>query len=156
MERNEGRRRPFFVLLGRIPSSRGRRLAVLGALAVALAAAIAIASHRGTSAKPTVAELAAHNYRTLSRHQSRLLVRFARREYACLASRGLELSAPVVSRTRITMNAPGKAARALGSLLLACDPSVGAPPAGASLQARDGEVLVYLPKRCLIDPTELS
>ena len=37
-----------------------------------------------------------------------------------------------------------------------CEPEVGPPPPGASLQARDDQILVYLPKRCLLDPNELT
>ena len=145
-----------FILFARVGFSRRKRLALLVALALGLAAAIAFESSRTDDARPTLAELAAHNYRTLSRHDSRLLVRFAEREYRCLASKGSNVSAPVVSRTRITMRAPGKLARSLARLQLACDPQVGPPPVKAALQARDGQVLVYLPKRCLIDPSELS
>jgi len=47
-------------------------------------------------------------------------------------------------------------ARSLARLQLAYDPQVGPPPVKATLQARDGQVLVFLPKRCLIDPTELQ
>jgi hypothetical protein len=137
--------------------SRRRRLALLATLALGLGAAIAFESFQADGGgRQTLAELAANNYRTLSRHESRLLVRFAAREYRCLVSKGLHVSAPVVSRTRITMRAPGRSARSLARLELACDPQVGPPPARATLQARDGQVLVYLPKRCLIDPTELS
>jgi hypothetical protein len=143
-------------LFGKVPFSRRRRLALLVTLALGLAAALAFDSFRADNTRPTLAELTAHNYRTLSRHDSRLLVRFAEREYRCLVSRGLNVSVPVVSRTRIAMRAPGKSARSLARLQLACDPQVGPPPAKATLQARDGQVLVYLPKRCLIDPTELQ
>jgi len=54
------------------------------------------------------------------------------------------------------MRAPNQSARDLAQLQLACDPEVGPPPSKASLQARQGQVLVYLPKRCLINPTELQ
>jgi hypothetical protein len=141
--------------MAKVLFSRRKRLALLATPAVGLAAAIAVESLRTDDTRPTLVELAAHNYRTLSRHDTRLLVRFAEHEYRCLASKGSNVSAPVASRTRITMRASGKSARSLARLQLACDREVGPPPAKATLQARDGEVLVYLPKRCLLDPTEL-
>src|SRR5207244_7356498 len=127
-------------------------------LAAALAVAFAIESFRGndTGSSASVAQLAAHNYRILSRHDSRAVVRFADREYRCLASKGVNVSAPVTSRTRIAMLAPRESAASLARRQLQCDPRVGAPPARAALQARQGEVLVFLPKRCLMDPTASS
>jgi hypothetical protein len=128
------------------------------AVLVAEPAAAFLAAHRseGTEgARPTLAQLAAKNYRTLSVAESRRLLRYARREYACLASHGAPVSPPVASRPRITMRAPNRSAGALVSFMTACDPAVGPPPPGASLQARPGQVLVYLPKRCLLDPTAL-
>jgi hypothetical protein len=123
----------LFVLFTKVVLSRRTWLALLVALALGLTAAIGFGSFRADDAGPRLAELAAHNYRTLSRRESRLLVRFAEREYKCLVSEGSNVSAPVVSRTRITMRAPGKSARSLARLQLACDPQVGPPPAKAAL-----------------------
>jgi hypothetical protein len=41
------------------------------------------------------------------------------------------------------------------NLQIQCDPEVGPPPAKATLQARMEQILVYLPKWCLLHPTEL-
>jgi hypothetical protein len=127
----------LFVLFTKVGFIRRTWLALLVTLALGLAAAIAFESFRADDARPTLAELPAPNYRTVVRHESRLLVRFAEREYKCLVSKGSNVSAPVVSRTRITMRAPGKSARSLARLQLACDPQVGPPPK-AALQAREG------------------
>jgi hypothetical protein len=136
---------------------RRRALVLLGVLVLAAAITAGVqVLWSNDSRSPTLAQLAAHNYRTLSPRESRLLVRFARREYACLASKGTHITQPAVSRTRITMRARGAAARELARLELACDSEVGPPPQGATLQARAEQVLVYLPKGCLIDPTEVS
>jgi hypothetical protein len=108
------------------------------------------------AARPSLAELAAKNYRTLSATESRRLMRYAETEYRCLVAHGTRVAAPVASRTRITMTARGLSAKELLPYMTACDPSVGAPPPRASLQARNGQVLVYLPKRCLLDPTAIT
>jgi hypothetical protein len=102
-----------------------------------------------------LAQLAAKNYRTLTPRESRALVRYAQSEYRCLVAHGVDASRPVASRTRITMRAPHRSAHDLAQLELACDSEVGPPPQTATLQARPGLVLVYLPKRCLMNPTEL-
>jgi hypothetical protein len=106
--------------------------------------------------QPSLAQLAAKNDRTLSVAESRRLLRYAETEYRCIVAHDGQITAPVASRTRITMTAPGRSADELVRVMTACDPEVGAPPPGASLQARPGQVLVYVPKRCLLDPTGVS
>lgn len=134
-----------------------RRLEVVAALAAALAVALVVVFRHdsGAAKQPTLAQLAATNYRTLTRHQSRALLQYAKSEYDCLSARGLAISAPVASRTRITMSAPGKTARDLVNVMTGCDSQVGPPPGKSTLQARQNEVLVFLPKRCLMNPHEL-
>jgi hypothetical protein len=134
-----------------------RRLVVLAVAAAAPAAvlgAVLVLRHGERPHRPTLAELAATNYRTLSRAESRRLVAYADSEYRCLVSRGVRLAAPVASRTRITMRAPGWSARQLADATLPCDSEVGPPPPRASLQARPHELVLYLPKRCLLNPAE--
>jgi hypothetical protein len=137
-----------------------RRTAVVGALTVALVVALVVAwQHSGSGRAekgPTLAQLAAANYRTLTRDESQVLLRFARDEHACLSARGFAISAPVATPTRITMSSPGEAARSLARATLGCEPQVGPPPQKSSLQARPNEIVVYLPKRCLMNPHELS
>ena len=130
-------------------------------LAVLVAAPVgAYVAARWTSdsdgTQPSLAQLAAKNYRTLSAAESRRLVRYAEREYRCIVAQDAAIGVPVASRTRITMAAPHRSADELVRLMTVCDPEVGAPPPGASLQARAGQVLVYLPKRCLLDPSEVA
>ena len=107
-------------------------------------------------AHPSLAQLAAKNYRTLSVAESRRLLRYAETEYRCIVAHGGEVAAPVASRTRIRMTARSRSADELVRLMTACDPEVGPPPPGASLQARPGQVLVYVPKRCLLAPTAIT
>jgi hypothetical protein len=128
---------------------------VVTVVAAAIAIVVAWRHEGGTQKQPTLAQLTATNYRTLSRHESQVLLRYARSEYNCLSARGVAVSAPAASRTRITMKAPHRAAGDLVRPMMACDPNVGPPPKGSSLQARPHEIVVYLPKRCLMNPHEL-
>jgi hypothetical protein len=135
---------------------RHRKAFLLAAVLVAAPTAAFVAARLTSDSgkrQPSLSELAAKNYRTLSVAESRRLLRYAEREYRCLVAHGETIAAPVASRTRITMTARGRSADELIRSMTACDPEVGAPPPRASLQARRGQVLVYVPKRCLLDPT---
>ena len=139
---------------------RIRRVALYASMPVALLAAAvalrAVTRDDAPSARATYAELVAKNYRVLTAAQSRTLVRYATRLHACLVRRGgSDVGEPVASPTRIAMSAHGSA-RAVLRLLMRCDPAVGPPPTEASLQARPNVILLYLPKRCLLDPAELE
>jgi hypothetical protein len=135
-----------------------RRWYSIAALVAVLAIAVAIVWGRsgGSGRAPTPAQLADTNYRTLTRQESARLLRFARNEHACLSARRVPVSAPVASPTRITMTARGQGASALASATIACGPQVGPPPQKSSLQARPNAILLYLPKRCLMNPHDLS
>ena len=135
------------------------RVALLGALPVALAlGVVALRDGDGTgTSRETYAQLVAKNYRVLTHAQSRTLVAYAHRVHSCLAARGGNgVTRPVATATRITMRAPGRSARELLRLLVGCNASVGPPPPKASLQARPGEIVLYLPKQCLLDPDEVA
>lgn len=126
---------------------------MLVALAAALAVALAVVWTRGgNESRSTLAQLAAKNYRILTPKETRTFLRYAQRERACLARHGVPLSEPIVSRTRILMRAGRRTAKELAQVGLSCDSDVGPPPLKGTLQARRGQVLVYVPKRCLIDP----
>jgi len=135
-----------------------RTFAVGLAVGIALVVAILVARSAGgrESTPPTLAERVAKNYRVLSKSESRTLVRYAQRVHSCVVAHGADVAAPVASSTRITMSAPNQTAMGLLRFLERCDPEVGPPPPKASLQARRGQVLVYLPKQCLLDPTEID
>jgi hypothetical protein len=132
-------------------------VAVLGVVIVASAAAFIVVATADKAAqrRPTLAELASKNYRELSPSQSHRLVLYAQAEYRCLVKNGANITKPIPSPTRITMRVPDKTAREIVDLLTQCDPEVGPPPAKATLQARMEQILVYLPKWCLLHPTEL-
>jgi hypothetical protein len=132
-------------------------VAVLGVVIVASAAAFIVVATADKAAqpRPTLAELASKNYRELSPSQSHRLVLYAQAEYRCLVKNGANVTKPIPSPTRITMRVPDKTAREIVDLQMQCDPEVGPPPAKATLQARMEQILIYLPKWCLLHPTEL-
>jgi hypothetical protein len=132
---------------------------VLLPAALAVGAFVAVQTLRpddDLTVRPSLSGLAAKNYRVLTAAQSRTLLRYAEAVHRCLVAHGSKVAGPVASSTRITMRAPNQSATALVHSMLACDATVGAPPADASLQARPGVVLLFLPKQCLLDPTELD
>jgi hypothetical protein len=132
-------------------------LLVAGLLAsAALAAVYALRSAPARMEAPSLEALAAKNYRTLTKSESHTLVRYAAAVHRCVAAEATGIASPVASATRIVMKAPNRSAHELMELLTTCDGTVGPPPAKASLQARDGLILVYVPKQCLLDPTELG
>jgi hypothetical protein len=134
------------------------RLAVLLAAATVLSVVLAVGWLRqddSRAERPTLSQLAAKNYRILSRTETLTLIRYAESEYQCLVSHGAHVSRPVASRTRILIRAPNQSAHVLARLELGCDPDVGPPPGKSDLQARQGQVLIYVPKQCLINPAEL-
>jgi hypothetical protein len=125
--------------------------------ATAVLALIFFSTRRESSAGPTYAELVAANYRVLSPAESRRLLRFAKSFHACVNRRGISLGPPEPLNTRIEMAIQPAADReALGRVTVSCGESLGRPPPGASLQAvsRDqpDDVVLYLPKQCLLDP----
>jgi hypothetical protein len=136
-----------------------RRFALYGAVPLALVLGVVAlrAGDDGTPSRGTYDQLVAKNYRVLTRAQSRTLVEYAGRVHGCLAVHGGSgVARPVPSATRITMRAPGRSARELVSLMTSCDATVGPPPANSSLQARPGEIVLYLPKQCLLDPAQVA
>jgi hypothetical protein len=137
-----------------------RLLLVLGAAAVVVATALVLVSHRGSPApKPAAsgdsyARLVAANYRVLTPAQTTRLLRFANALRACLAGRGIELAKPVAANTRLRLAIPaGVDRQRLLTAAIACGDRLGGPPTGASLQLRPHvqSLLLYLPKRCLLD-----
>lgn len=132
-------------------------LLVAGLLvSAALAAVYARRSGPDGTEAPSLEVLAAKNYRTLTKSESQTLVRYAAAVHRCVAAEASGIAPPVASATRIVMKAPNRSAHELMELLTTCAGTVGPPPAKASLQARDGLILVYVPKQCLLDPTELG
>jgi hypothetical protein len=143
---------------------RAKLLVLAGAIVVALATVVAVVVLRGgdepgtratqtrqPTRERTYAELAAANYRVLSEKQSTKLLRFAQAFHACMV-RHVELGEPRVLPTKIVMAVPeGVATAKLVQLGIACGTKLGDPPPDASLQTRKHEVVLYLPKYCILD-----
>jgi hypothetical protein len=112
-----------------------------------------------TTAK-TYQQLAAANYRTLTRKQSARLFRFATAFRSCMAGRGIELTAPVAEVTKIVLRVATKPIpQTIPEATVACGDRLGGPPPGSALQTprwQSGVLVLYLPKRCLLDPDVTS
>jgi hypothetical protein len=144
-----------------------RRTTFATALAVALAAAGTAAglllsgghAQKGTRpavalqprGKATYAELVAANYKILKPRQTRRLLEYADAAYACL-SKELDLGTPKISAKKIVMALPnGSTPAAVVKVSLRCAAKIGDPPPDASFQVRSHAVLLYVPKRCILD-----
>jgi hypothetical protein len=108
-----------------------------------------------TTAK-TYQQLAAANYRTLTRKQSARLFRFATAFRSCMAGRGIELTAPAAEVTKIVVRVATKPIpQTIQEATVGCGARLGGPPPGSALQTpswQSGVLVLYLPKRCLLDP----
>jgi hypothetical protein len=129
-----------------------RAALVVGVLAIAVAVAVDLVGRvgRGDARKTALRAAAAGNYRVLTPAQSRLLMSYSQTVYECVKTAGFPIGTPEPARTRIVMRLKGDA-HANVQALMACDREVGPPPPRASLQARDGMIVLYLPRRCLLD-----
>ena len=99
-------------------------------------------------AKPTLAS----NQIRLSHAESLRLVGWAVSLRACLARRGVVLAAPVAHEKEIDLaivRSPGRSA--MMRTVIACGDALGEPPRRSSLQLHDGKLILYLPRRCLLD-----
>ena len=94
----------------------------------------------------------------LSHAESVRLVGWAARFRACMARRGVVLARPVVHEKEIDLavaRAPAGRA-ALARSVFACGDALGEPPRRSSLQLRPGRLVLYLPRRCLLDKKVVS
>jgi hypothetical protein len=109
----------------------------------------------GGSNTTTSQASSAGNERVLSAKDSARLVAWLRRFQSCLREHGVESEAIVVTRRELSLRV--RTQLSMGSLVsrsLPCGDALGDPPADSSLQVRPGDnrVVLYLPKRCLLDP----
>jgi hypothetical protein len=118
-------------------------------MAAAAMALLVLAGCGGTSRHTATTS----NEKVLTRAQSQRLVEWAGSLRACLRARRFSLGEPAVARTHIDLAVPdGTAFKALVRAGIACGDSLGGPPAASSLQTFADRVVLYLPKRCLLDP----
>jgi hypothetical protein len=124
-----------------------------GRIAAVVCTALVAAGCAGTHARERAAPAAGSNEKQLTHAQSVRLVEWARTFRACMTERGATLGEVTPSRTRIDMRL---AASVEGGDVLpgltACAERQGGPPQDTSLQYRPGRFVLYLPKRCLLDP----
>jgi len=119
---------------------------------VVAVAALVLATGCGSSVS-RVAAPPQSNEKVLTRAQSEHLVRWAAAFRACLAQRGYALGDVELARTRIELAVPrGAAFQSLVRAGIACGDSLGGPPPASSLQTFARRIVLYLPKRCLLDP----
>jgi hypothetical protein len=122
------------------------------------AAVIASRGGSGTAARPTpsstpkAAATPVSNQIRLSHAESVRLVDWAARFRACMGRRGVVLGPPVPHETEIDLAIRrGPTEHALLRLVPACGDALGGPPRKSSLQVRARRLVLFLPKRCLLD-----
>ena len=126
------------------------RVVIAGLALAALAAGCAGA--RTNEAAPATA---IDNQRVLTHKESLRLISWAKTFRRCVVESGTELGKVVPSRTQISMELPlngGSRDPDVAQAAVTCGDKQGGPPSDTSLQYRDGEFVLYLPKQCLLDP----
>jgi hypothetical protein len=140
--------------------TRRRALLFVAAAPIGVGAAAALIATRDDSGPaPRAASTTAAASATLAGNQIRLshaeslrLVDWATRLRACVARRGVVLAAPVAHAKEIDLAIRrGPAGAALERSVIACGDALGGPPRHSSLQLRRGRLVLYLPRRCLLD-----
>ena len=92
------------------------------------------------------------NQRRLTRAQSLRLVSWAKSFRTCMVAADVGLGPLVTDETQIAMKLPASVEVAdLLQRMETCAEGQGGPPHRASLQYQPGEVVLYLPKQCLLD-----
>jgi hypothetical protein len=115
-------------------------------------AALAVATGCGNSVS-RVAAPPQSNEKVLTHAQSERLVRWAGEFRSCLRERGYSIGGVELARTRIQLAVPsGTPFQPLLHDGIACGDSLGGPPPASSLQTFASRIVLYLPKRCLLDP----
>jgi hypothetical protein len=119
-------------------------------LAVAIIAVACGQSPRGDGVRSDEAQ---SNYRILGARETARLMTYARSVWRCAVAHGLRLEAPRPTRTRIDLQPVGRwSPDAVVETLAECEPETGPPPPKSSLVAEKTRLVVYIPKRCLLDP----
>jgi hypothetical protein len=145
--------------------TRRTALFFAAAAAIGVGAATALIATRDVSRPaPRLASTTAATNATLAGNQIRLshaeslrLVDWAAGFRACMGRRGVVLGRPVPHPTEIDLVIRrGPAGAALERSVVACGDGLGGPPRRSSLQLRRGKLVLYLPKRCLLDKKVVS
>ncbi len=91
----------------------------------------------------------AGNFTVLSEAQSRRLLAYARDVRDCLHARGVSVGA--VTATRLQIEISARRTSSTMRALLRCTAKIGDPPRRSSLQLEATRLVLYLPRRCLLD-----
>jgi hypothetical protein len=92
------------------------------------------------------------NQVVLTARQSQRLVAWANAYQSCLVRQGLDIGRPRATRTQIAMTLRGFQSRyAAAHAALPCGEHLGGPPLQTSLQTFPTQIVLYVPKQCLID-----
>ena len=126
-----------------------RRLATRSAIGISILALTACGGGEQRAAAPPP-ESDSSNFRVLTKSKSSALVAYANAAYDC-ARRTIDVSKPVAEGVRIVMSTSASVKSSVRAIAR-CGDDLGPPPPRASVQARKGEIVVYVPKRCLLDP----
>lgn len=127
-------------------------LAALAATGVLLSAACGGSSHATNGSAPPATSTTDSNQIRLTASESNRLVRWAETFRACMVDRGIALGPLEKSETQIRMTLPASVAvKRVVAETNVCGERQGGPPHRSSLQYRPGEIVLYLPKRCLLD-----
>ena len=110
------------------------------------------ATPSSTAAAPAAKATPVSNQIRLSHAESVRLLDWAERLRSCVSRRGVVLGAPVPHEAEIDMAIRrGPTGHALLMRVVACGDALGEPPRKSSLQLRGRRLVLYLPKRCLLD-----
>ena len=121
-----------------------RRWPHVAALALGLALLPACAASRSASF--------ADNEIVLSRAESLRLVNWAERFRSCLKAHGFHVGDVVPRSKQIDIELLAKIPGPKARVSIACGDGLGGPPARSALQISPPGFVLFLPKRCLLDP----
>jgi len=127
-------------------------LAAFAVTGVLLSAACGGSPHSTSNPASRPTSTTDSNQIRLTASESARLVTWAETFRACMVERGIALGSLEKSETQIRMALPASISikRVLAETSV-CGERQGGPPHRSSLQYRPGEVVLYLPKRCLLD-----
>jgi hypothetical protein len=132
-----------------------RRLVVLPLVVSLFACGHSPTASRPTASTPTASTLgtqAGSNQIRLTAAESARLVAWAETFRSCMLAEGISLGGLEKSETQIRMALPGSVdVDNLLAKTATCGDRQGGPPHRSSLQYRPGEIVLYLPKQCLLD-----
>jgi hypothetical protein len=142
-----------------------RRVRIRAAILVILALVVTViggAVRRDHDAQPrevngavpptrSESQLVAANYKVLTAAKTRALLRYADAAFACLSNE-IDIGKPRPTKTKIVMALPaGSSLSAVTHIAVTCSAKIGDPPRDASFQVRGSNVILYLPKYCILD-----